>query len=227
MMDQSAHNTIHPLKLISVLTLISMLSGLFVVMSYEITAPMIRQNKQVALEKAVFSVINNCHRKSNFWIRENLVLELSAAESDKANIFVGYNKKGEVLAWALKGSARGYQDKVEILFAYDPFEEKIRGFKVLQSTETPGLGDKVETDVEFLKNFTALDAALNKNGDALLNPIETVKKGKKEFAWQIDGISGATVTSRAIGRAMMSSANTVLPVLHASDLPQLKKGVQP
>ncbi|HID07807.1 MAG TPA: FMN-binding protein, partial [Armatimonadetes bacterium] len=68
--------------------------------------------------------------------------------------------------------------------------------------ETPGLGDKIITDKKFQKNFEALDAKLNKNGTALANAIVTVKAGSKKHDWQIDAISGATISSRAIGKAL-------------------------
>jgi electron transport complex protein RnfG len=95
---------------------------------------------------------------------------------------------------------------------------------VLESRETPGLGDKVETDPDFLANFNCLDAALDPDGTAVANPIVTVKNGKKTDPWQIDGISGATVTSAAIGNGLRKSTVEMLPLLarHRDSL-QLKR----
>jgi electron transport complex protein RnfG len=84
---------------------------------------------------------------------------------------------------------------------------------VLQSTETPGLGDKVSTDPDFLANFDCLEARLNEEGSAMANEIVTVKNGNKTQPWQIDGISGATVTSVAVGTAIRESTNKMLPLL--------------
>jgi len=41
----------------------------------------------------------------------------------------------------------------------------------------------------------------------------TVKQGEKTAAWHIDGITGATITSEAIGTILNDSANTWVPVL--------------
>jgi electron transport complex protein RnfG len=39
-----------------------------------------------------------------------------------------------------------------LLFGYDPEQQKIVGFYVLESKETPGIGDKIEKD-PFLSNM--------------------------------------------------------------------------
>jgi electron transport complex protein RnfG len=103
---------------------------------------------------------------------------------------------------------------VKILFGYSLQSECVVGITILQSTETPGLGDKVSSDPGFLANFECLEARLNENGSAMANEIITVKNGKKTDPWQIDGISGATVTSTAIGTALRQSTNEMLPLIH-------------
>jgi electron transport complex protein RnfG len=113
----------------------------------------------------------------------------------------------------MEASARGYQDVVRILYGYSLERSCVIGITVLQSTETPGLGDKVETDPDFLANFECLDASLNEAGTAVANPIVTVKNGNKTDPWQIDGISGATVTSTAIGTALRRSTTEMVPLL--------------
>jgi electron transport complex protein RnfG len=44
--------------------------------------------------------------------------------------------------------------------------------------------------------------------------IQTVKNGTKQEAWQIDAISGSTVTSKAIGRALDESTQKMVPFVH-------------
>jgi electron transport complex protein RnfG len=100
-----------------------------------------------------------------------------------------------------------------VLYAYSFELDAIVGFKVLESKETPGLGDKIEKEPHFLANFERLDATLTPNGDGLLHPIVTVKQGKKLEAWQLDGITGATITSETIGKILNNSANIWVPVL--------------
>jgi electron transport complex protein RnfG len=108
---------------------------------------------------------------------------------------------------------------VNLLYGYDPSCECIRGFSIIKMAETPGLGDKILTDKAFLANFKALDAKVNNDNTALINNIVTVKHVSKTHAWEIDAISGATITSKAVGKAMNSSAQVILPKL----LPLIKK----
>ena len=80
-------------------------------------------------------------------------------------------------------------------------------------------GDKIITDKEFLANFNALDVKLKGDLSALANEVKAVKHGTKTGAWQIDAISGATITSRAVGKAINDSAQALMPRL----LPNLDK----
>ena len=200
-------------SLILVLGGIAMMSGLLVVLTYQLTLPRITLNQQRALERAIFTVLPEATVKSNYLLDESGLAPLSDDDFAKANVFAGYNEEGELTGLAMEASARGYQDVVTILYGYSLKSECVVGITVLASRETPGLGDKVESDPDFLANFDCLDAHLNSDGTAVLNPIETVKNGKKTDPWQIDGISGATVTSKAIGNALQKSTTTMLPLL--------------
>ena len=200
-------------SLILVLGGIAMMSGLLVVLTYQLTLPRITLNQQRDLERAIFTVLPEATVKSNYLLDESGLAPLSDDDFAKANVFAGYNEEGELTGLAMEASARGYQDVVTILYGYSLKSECVVGITVLASRETPGLGDKVESDPDFLANFDCLDAQLNSDGTAVLNPIETVKNGKKTDPWQIDGISGATVTSKAIGNALQKSTTTMLPLL--------------
>jgi electron transport complex protein RnfG len=202
------------LTLIVTLGLIAMMSGLLVVTTYELTKPRIAANKQRALEEAVFTVIPEATRKVNYQLDESGLTRLDAAQQGQANLYAGYDDEGNLTGVAMEAAARGYQDVVRTLYGYVPDTNCIIGMTVLQSTETPGLGDKVETDPDFLANFDCLKAELNAEGTAMKNEIVTVKNGEKTDPWQIDGISGATVTSVAIGTGLRRSTNEMLPLLH-------------
>jgi electron transport complex protein RnfG len=128
-------------------------------------------------------------------------------------VFLGYGENDELVGAVITSQAMGYQDLVTVLFSYSFEKQAIIGSKVLESKETPGLGDKVELEPHFLANFEALDARLNDDGTALANPIVTVKQGEKTEPWQIDGITGATITSDAIGVILNKGASEWVPLL--------------
>ena len=89
--------------------------------------------------------------------------------------------------------------------------------------ETPGLGDKIIKDASFQANFDALDARVDMDNLSLVNPIVTVKQVTKQHPWEIDAISGATISSNAVGKALDQSAQALLPKL----LPLLQQLRQP
>lgn len=52
------------------------------------------------------------------------------------------------------------------------------------------------------------------DGSAPAHPIDFVKPGQKQFPWQIDGISGATITARAIASMLRKSTNRWIPLVN-------------
>lgn len=201
------------IKLILTLAGIAVMSGLLVAVTAQVTREPIMKNRKEALEKAVFSVLPEAKTRKNFLLDDSGLTPLSDDAISEANCYAGYGESGQLVGIAIEASARGYQDVVRILYGYVPSSQCVIGFTVLQSAETPGLGDRVETDPDFLANFSCLQATLDPAGTAVQNPIVTVKNGTKEHPWQIDAISGATVTSTAIGTALRDSTTALLPLL--------------
>lgn len=210
------------LRLVLSLGIIAMMSGFLVVLAFQLTAPRIAANQQAALENAVFSVLPSASGKRNFILNQDGIKELANADAANANLYLGYDSTGALVGCAMEASARGYQDVVKLLYGYSIDSQCVIGITILQSTETPGLGDKVESDPAFLDNFECLDASLSKQSQMIANPIITVKNGHKSNPWEIDGISGATVTSTAIGNALRESTTQMLPLIakHRNALPQ-------
>jgi len=192
---------------------IALISGILVVSVFQSTLPLINENKRIAIEKAVFRVLPGTHLRRDFLLSEH---GLKPADSNLTGItvYAGYDEQNTFIGVAAEAAAPGYQDVIRILFGYKPACECITGIKVLKMTETPGLGDKIAKDPEFLKNFVALDARLNETKDGLSHAIQTVKHGKKDQPWQIDAISGATISSNAIGKMLNESAQHIIPLVH-------------
>lgn len=200
-------------RLIVTLALIAMISGFLVVLVYQVTLEPIARNHREALERAVFTVLPGATARSNYLLDDSGLQRLPDDDVGRANVFAGFDDAGALVGLALQASARGYADVIRILYGYSPDREAIIGFTVLQSSETPGLGDKIETDTAFLANFDELMVRLNEQGTALQNEIVTVKQGTKSEDWQIDGITGATVSTVAVGRALRESTRSMIPGL--------------
>ena len=193
---------------------IAMLSGFLVVLTYQLTKPIIAENQRRAIEAAVFNVIPGAVSRKDFVVNDEGLEPVTADKpSEGILVYAGYDSEGELKGVAAKAAAQGYADLIHILYGYDPTCECIRGIKVLKLAETPGLGDKIITDANFVANFEALDARLSSDGQALANEIVTVKHGTKQNPWEIDAISGATISSKAVGKAINQSAKQLLPGL--------------
>ncbi len=200
------------LALIVTLGGVAMLSGFLVVMVYQLTKPVIAENQRRAEARAISQVIPGAVSSRAFILKGDRLIPAGRRPQGEV-IYAGYDRKGRLAGIAAKARAQGYADIIYLLYGYDPQCACIRGVHVLKMAETPGLGDKIRTDPEFLKNFQALDASLDAEGKALQNPIVTVKHGRKRNPWEIDAISGATISSRAVGRALNASASRILPRL--------------
>jgi electron transport complex protein RnfG len=212
------------LNLIIVLGLIAMMSGFLVVLTVQLTAARIAANEQAALERAIFTVLPEATQSRSYILSGDgltLLAEGEKVSDEKQAVYAGYDAEGNLTGVAMVAGARGYQDIVKTLYGYSLETECVTGFTVLLSTETPGLGDKISTDADFQANFECLDAQLNADGSAVAHPIHTVKNGTKTDPWQIDAISGATVTSTAVGNGLRESTMRMLPQLakHKASLP--------
>ncbi len=195
-----------------VLTGIAMLSGFLVVLTDQLTAPLIAENQRLAIEAAVSKVIPGSVSHRQFLLSEGKLLPFKKGEAGQT-IHAGYDAHGRLLGIAAETGAQGYAGMIYLLYGYEPSCECIRGIKVLKMAETPGLGDKIMSDPEFQTNFDALDARLDSRQTALLHPIVTVKHGSKQQSWEVDAISGATISSKAVGKALNLSAQKLLPQL--------------
>ena len=200
--------------MVATLGLVATLCGVLIVSAYQGTLGAVSANKRIALERAVFKVIPGAASMKEF-VATGAGIEPAAGQSsgDGVKFYAAYGPTGELKGIAAEGGATGYADVVRILYAYDPGRQAITGLGVVGMRETPGIGDKIITDQAFLANFQALDVRLDADGKALANPVRVVKNGSKRNPWEIDAISGATVTSKAVGKGINDSAQRLLPLL--------------
>ena len=199
-------------SLISTLGVVAMLSGFLVVLVYEYTKPIIAENQRIATERAIFKVLPTAKSRLTFIVKEGKI-ELTDDKAKGELIYAGYDKDNNFVGMALNAAEQGYQDIVKLLYGYIPETGCITGYDVLKSTETPGFGTKITTDEAFLANFNCLDAKVNQEQTGLSNVIKTVRHGTKLNPWEIDAISGSTITSNAMGRMFNKSGQKLHPVI--------------
>jgi electron transport complex protein RnfG len=185
------------LRLVATLGLAGLLSGLIIVSVYEATLPAIEAYKARVLREAVFKVLPGVdHMQRMVYADGKLVASEGGANDDDA-LFAGYAANGALVGYAIPTAGPGFQDIIRVLYGYLPDKRQVSGMEVLESRETPGLGDKIYKDLAFVANFDAL---------AVDPEIVAVKKGTKTQPNQVDAITGATISSKAVVR-IINEAN--------------------
>ncbi len=194
---------------------VGLVCGLAIVTVFEITRPIIARNKIEARQRAILYVLPGATDSAAFSRQAAGNFVDLPVDAPGELVFAGYDAAGGLVGLAIEAQGMGYQDIVRVLYGYSFDQQTVLAIRVLESRETPGLGDRVEKDAAFLRNFGELDVQLAAAGDALAHPIEFVKSGTKTSAWQIDGITGATITSRAVTKMLSRSTAHWMPLVYS------------
>lgn len=187
------------LRLVLTLTVAGLLSGLAIVGVYQATLPAIQANQAAALRRAVFQVLPGSERLQALVLEDGALVprrpadggERGSAEeggTEREPIYGGYTAGGELVGYAVPAAGAGFQDTIRLLFGLDPAAERVVGMEILESRETPGLGDRIFKDQGFVAEFRSL---------AVEPPVELVK-GHGPEPHQVDAITGATISSKAV-----------------------------
>jgi len=200
-----------PARMYAVVLGVGIACSLAIVTVYETTRPIIRRNTIELRDRAILNVVPRARSSAPFRWTDDGFEPASTDSTDAELVFAAYDANDKLVGLAIEAEAMGYQDVVRVLYGYSLERQTVVGMRVLQSRETPGLGDRIETDAGFLRNFQALDVRVGSFGNQLAHPIEFVKSGEKESPWQIDGISGATITSRATASMLRESTTKWIP----------------
>ena len=202
---------------------VAAVAGTLIVVVFQLTLPVIKANKAEALRRAVFDVIPGARNVVTFKLEQDGSLKPLTDENERAvKYYAGYTDDNQLIGVAIEARGKGFQDVIKVLYGYAPAKQNIIGMRVLESKETPGLGDKIGKDRAFLANFDELDARLTEDTTKLQHAFEVVKHGAKKSRWQIDGVTGATISSKAMGRLLNNSAPRRLPPV-LNNLPRLKE----
>ena len=180
------------LRLVATLAVAGALAGLLIVMVNLHTRPIIDEYRAEQLRLAVYEVLPGAARYRTLY-RVDGALSAAVPEGAKASdfrqVYVGYDDAGEMIGVAVSRGEAGFQDIVLVIFGFEPDTGVLLGMKVLESKETPGLGDKIFKDLDFVGQFFARPQT----------PLVAIKPGSgKGLPGEIDAITGATISSKVI-----------------------------
>lgn len=181
-------------RLVLTLGLAGLLAGLALVTAYDVTLPAIERNRTAALRAAVLEVVPGSTSMQKLVWRDAALAVVAGGDAPGAPaVYAAYGAGGAFLGYAIPGSGPGFQDTIALIYGYDPARRRVIGMRVLESRETPGLGDRIFKDERFVAEFDDL---------AIEPAIELVKPGTGTAPHQVDGITGATISSKAVVRIL-------------------------
>ena len=175
------------LRLIIVLTCLCIVSAIALAKIYDLTKGPIAHQKRLEVLRAIKTVLPPYDNEPD---RDMVKLSMGIDKKGEEiqGVFYRGRKGGRLVGVAFKViSPEGYGGNIEVMVGLLP-NGTIHGVEVLSYLETPGLGAKI-SEVKFKDRFK------NRN---LSNTAWAVKKD----AGDIDGITGATISSRAVIKAV-------------------------
>lgn len=185
------HTDVPAARLVATLAIAGALAGLLIVSVFQWAQPRILAHQALVLRQAIEEVLSDPARYETLYVVDGALTPRLPAGADSMaleKVYLGYDGNDGPVGFAIVGGEPGFQDVIRLIFGYDAANNRILGMKVLESKETPGLGDKIEKDSAFVRGF--VDAA---------TPIEGVKSGSGKGAdEEVDMITGATISSRAV-----------------------------
>ncbi len=126
--------------------------------------------------------------------------EMKKEEKDRIlplYIFTAADKKQYNIV-AVRG--KGLWDEIWGIIALESDWTTIAGAAFDHKGETPGLGAEIKDNQSWVNQFTG-KKIFNAGGD--FTSIRIMKSGAKDKTYQVDGISGATITANGVDEMMM------------------------
>lgn len=147
---------------------------------YTYTDPIVRRNEKLKIQKNVLEVFQIPHEEYN--IQEIFSGSVNAQTIEGMEL---YRSGSGSIAFGISGP--GFWGAISALIALEPDLETIKGLKILENKETPGLGGRIADDW-FQDQF---------KGKKLIPELKIVSYGKAKELNEVDAITGATQTSKA------------------------------
>jgi len=182
------------LHMLATLVIVGVFSGGALSLVNEATAPRIAELERQAKLRAVKEVFPADHASSEPLIAERA--DLIAQGDDPTSLPEAYkvfDKDGQFVGYAVLGTGLGFQDEIKLMLGLSPDLRQVRGLYVISDSETPGLGTNIRPGKGWSNQF------FGQNGQYLqTEPTMTVVKGARTAPNQVEAITAATISSKAV-----------------------------
>ena len=184
-------------RMIIVLTSVMVFSGLVLAATSVSLSPRIEENRIAALNASLASIFTD----ESTSVED---LDFEELDTDGPTIYRGATDDGRLLGYAIRVVTQGYGGGITMIVGVSPDLESILGIEIVEQLETPGLGGNI-TNEPFKAQFTGLAA------DEPFSYVRNVEPARDEN--EIQAISGATITSRAIVSGMNATLGDALEII--------------
>ena len=195
-------------KLLAMMTGGGAIAGLLIVSAYTLTLPRIERHQGEVMQMAITEVLESPATYDTLYLHNGALVKSVPAGTDTKKlekVYLGHDAAGKRVGFAVSAAENGFQDLVMLMFGYDASMHKLIAMKVIGNKETPGLGNKIETDSSFVNGFANAVA-----------PINGVKKDRgKSTPSDVVMITGATISSRAVIRIIDNAIARWQPMMDA------------
>lgn len=170
-------------RLVLVLAGICCVAGLALAGVYEITKEPIAYQKKLDIIRSLEAVLPGFEIDP-----DTFFLELTREDGEPVKVYRAQGDEGQVTGAAFQVVAPdGYSGKIFIMMGVNP-EGALGGIEILSHAETPGLGSLIEKE-EWKDLFRGIS-------------LETTNFKVKKDGGDIDQITGATISPRAVAGAV-------------------------
>ena len=184
-------------KMVIVLTVVMLIAGLVLALSYSAFQPRIAANQAQALQESLAALFQGSGK-----------LTFTKLPIDEPTIYVGKGADGKTIGYAVRVSGSGYGGEIQMLIGVSTDLKKISGMQVVENVETPGLGGRITEDW-FRKQFVGL------NPDKQIDYVKNVKPDPAKN--EIEAITGSTISTRAVTTALSKTLQQALPAILKAD----------
>ena len=192
-----------------------------VAMVYAATRERVDFNEEIAQKRVVFQVLGievprSTEEFSELYqerVEEETNIRIQT-QAKTVQVMKGYDEDGELIAYIFPLIGRGFWDQVKGYMAVDPNLEKIRGLAFYEQSETPGLGAEI-TEPWFEENFRDKTIPDDPGPDGRL--IALVRAGREKGPGDVDAVTGATQTSKAVEKIINTTLKSFLKTMPGKD----------
>lgn len=183
------------IRLIVMLTLVSLIAGASLAFTYEATMPRIRVNENKTRQEALREVVPGTIRFTTERLKVTLPGTDGKPQPTQVEAYRCVDAAGRLTGLAYIAAPSGFSAAIQVMVGLDPVERKVLAIRVLDLSETPGLGMKVREE-KFTGQF---------RDKSLTDAFAAARAGS-----DIQAVTGATISSKAVAQGVKESAEAVL-----------------